>query len=116
MDRVYEAGLRDSDRMHLRTSELAAAVEGRLEGPDVVVDGASQDSRAVTSGQLFVPIVAERDGHAFIGAAVAQGAAAYLTQGPTAGGTAIVVADTSRALRAAGRLARSLLPERVVGV
>ena len=116
MGRVYEGGLRDSDRMELRTAELAAAAGGRLEGPDVVVDGATQDSRAVAQGQLFVPIVAERDGHEFIAAALANGAAAYLTHGPIHGGTAIVVPDTAAALQAAGRLARSHLPERVVGV
>jgi UDP-N-acetylmuramoyl-tripeptide--D-alanyl-D-alanine ligase len=102
--------------MELRTAELAAAVGGRLDGPDVVVDGATQDSRAVHDGQLFVPIVAERDGHGFIEAAVANGAAAYFTVGPTAGATAIVVPDTTVALQAAGRLARSRLPDRVIGV
>jgi UDP-N-acetylmuramoyl-tripeptide--D-alanyl-D-alanine ligase len=116
MDRVYEDGLRDSDRMKLRTTELAAAINGRLEGPDVVIDGATQDSRAIAAGQLFVPIVAQRDGHGFIATAVANGAAAYLTQGPLAGGTAIVVGDTTAALQAAGRLARSRLPARVIGV
>lgn len=102
--------------MQLRTSDLAAAVGGRLEGPDVTVDGASQDSRAITPGQLFVPVVAERDGHEFIGAALANGAAAYLTTGPNPGGTAIVVGDTVVALQAAGRHARSRLPPRVIGV
>jgi UDP-N-acetylmuramoyl-tripeptide--D-alanyl-D-alanine ligase len=116
MDRVYGGRLRDSDRMELRTAELAAAVGGRLEGPDVVIDGATQDSRAVRAGQLFVPILADRDGHGFIEAAVANGATAYLTSGPTAGATAIVVADTTAALQAAGRLARSRLPDRVIGV
>lgn len=102
--------------MQLRTSDLAAAVGGRLEGPDVTVNGASHDSRAITPGQLFVPVVAERDGHEFIGAALANGAVAYLTAGPVRGGTAIVVADTVVALQAAGALARSRLPARVVGV
>ena len=102
--------------MELRTAELAAAVGGRLEGPDVVVDGATQDSRAIAPGQLFVPIVAERDGHDFIAAALANGAAPTSPRGPSAGGTAIVVADTAAALQAAGRLARSRLPDRVIGV
>ncbi len=102
--------------MQLRTIDLAAALGGRLEGPDVIVDGATQDSRTVTVGQLFVPIVAERDGHGFIAAALANGAAAYLTAGPTVGGTAVVVDDTAVALQAAGRLARASLPDRVIGV
>lgn len=102
--------------MQLHTRDLAAAVGGRLEGPDVVVDGASQDSRAITRGQLFVPVVADRDGHEFIPAALANGASAYLTSGRLEGGTAIVVDDTIAALQAAGRHARTLLPARVIGV
>ncbi|HEY9555574.1 MAG TPA: UDP-N-acetylmuramoyl-tripeptide--D-alanyl-D-alanine ligase [Acidimicrobiales bacterium] len=102
--------------MQLRTSELAAAVSGRLVGPDVVVDGATQDSRAVRPGQLFVPLVAERDGHAFVAAAIEAGAGAYLTSADPLGGTAIVVADTLAALQDAGRLARTRLPAPVVGI
>lgn len=102
--------------MQLRTSDLATAVGGRLEGPDVIVDGATQDSRAVRPGQLFVPVVAERNGHDFIGAALSAGAAAYFTSGPVEGGTAIVVADTLVALGAAGHLARTRLPAPVIGV
>ncbi len=48
-------------------------------GPDVEVDGAAIDSRELRPGELFVPIVAERDGHDFIDAALAAGAPAYLT-------------------------------------
>ncbi|MEO7571892.1 MAG: UDP-N-acetylmuramoyl-tripeptide--D-alanyl-D-alanine ligase [Acidimicrobiales bacterium] len=102
--------------MQLRTSDLATALGGRIEGPDTIVDGASHDSRTVGAGQLFVPIAAARDGHDFIAAALANGASAYLTSGPIAGATAIVVGDTLVALQAAGRLARTRLPERVVGV
>jgi UDP-N-acetylmuramoyl-tripeptide--D-alanyl-D-alanine ligase len=102
--------------MHLRTSEIAAAVEGRLEGPDATVDGACHDSRSIAPGQLFVPVVAARDGHDFIGEALQRGAAAYLTTGRIDGGTAIVVPDTVGALQQAGRLARSRLPDRVVGI
>ena len=68
----------------MRTSEIAAATGGRLDGPDVVVAGAAIDSRRVEGGELFVPIVAARDGHDFIGDAVAAGAAAYLTARPAA--------------------------------
>ena len=102
--------------MHLRTSQLAAAIGGRIEGPDVVVDGATQDSRAVRPGQLFVPLVAERDGHEFIADARERGAAAYLTAGRVVGGTAIVVADTLVALQAAGAFARTQLPNRLFGI
>ena len=64
------------------TSEVATATGGRLVGPDVTVSGATIDSRLVTGGDLFVPVVAERDGHDFVAAAVTAGAAAYLTSRP----------------------------------
>jgi UDP-N-acetylmuramoyl-tripeptide--D-alanyl-D-alanine ligase len=102
--------------VQLRVSDLAAAVGGRVHGPDVTVDGASIDSRTVTPGALFVPLVAERDGHDFVEAALAAGAAAYLTSRTPVGGTAVVVADTASALSAAGSHARSLLPEPVIGI
>ncbi len=102
--------------MQLLTSDLAVAVGGRLEGPDVVVDGASIDSRTLRPGQLFVPVVAGRDGHEFVEAALAAGARAYLTSAAPAGGSAIVVEDTVAALQAAGRHARSRLQAPVIGV
>ena len=50
-----------------------------LVGDDVELDGASFDTRTLRPGELFVPLVAERDGHDFIAAAAAAGAAATLT-------------------------------------
>ncbi|WP_238422791.1 UDP-N-acetylmuramoyl-tripeptide--D-alanyl-D-alanine ligase [Gordonia sp. 'Campus'] len=103
--------------MHFRASEVAAAVGGQLIGPDVEIDGASIDSRSIRPGQLFVPIVAERDGHDFIPAALAGGATAYFTtHAEPAGGTAIRVADTALALADLGRAVRRRIPDRVVGV
>ncbi|MDA3039405.1 MAG: UDP-N-acetylmuramoyl-tripeptide--D-alanyl-D-alanine ligase [Actinomycetota bacterium] len=104
--------------MRLTARELATAVSGRLVGPDIAFSGASIDSRTVEPGQMFVPIVAERDGHEFIEAALGRGAACWLDAGdrPTSGGTSIAVADTALALLEAGRLARSRLPEPVIGV
>jgi UDP-N-acetylmuramoyl-tripeptide--D-alanyl-D-alanine ligase len=102
--------------VELRAAEIADAVGGRLEGPDVVVEGATQDSREVRPGHLFVPVVAERDGHDFIPAALEAGAAAYLTSRPSVGGTAVVVDDTVTALGRAGRLARDRLTGDVVGI
>jgi UDP-N-acetylmuramoyl-tripeptide--D-alanyl-D-alanine ligase len=106
--------------MRLRTSDIAAAAGGELVGPDVTVTGATIDSRSVRPGQLFVPIVAGRDGHEYGGAALAAGAGAYLASDrdivAAHGGTAIVVADTLRALQQAGHRARATLTGPVVGV
>ncbi len=105
--------------MEFWASEIAAAVEGDHIGEDVVVRGAGIDSRELGMGQLFVPIVADRDGHDFVGAAVDRGAAAYLSSRGSIGGTgaaAIEVADTAVALTALGSTARDRLAGAVVGV
>lgn len=70
-------------------------------------------------GQLFVPIVAERDGHDFIPAALEAGAGAYLTSAPVVpgrSGTAIVVPDTDAALLQLAGWARRRVDVPVVGV
>jgi UDP-N-acetylmuramoyl-tripeptide--D-alanyl-D-alanine ligase len=102
--------------VRLTTAQVAAAVDGDLAGVDVVVDGASIDSRTVAPGQLFVPVVAERDGHAFVRAALDAGAAAYLTARESVGGSSVRVADTAEALWRLGARARGLLPDTVVGI
>lgn len=106
--------------VELLASRAADAIGGRLVGPDVVFDGASFDTRELLPGQLFVPIVAERDGHDFIAAAVERGAALHLSSSPDAtvpaGRTWIRVADTGQALLALGGWARSQSSATVVGV
>lgn len=97
-------------------SEVAQAVGGRLVGPVAAVSGASIDSRTLAPGELFVPVVAERDGHDFIDDALAAGAAAYLTAEAPRGATAVVVDDTAAALAELGRLVRSKLHGPVVGI
>ena len=85
-------------------------------GPDVDIEGAGFDSRTVRPGQLFVPLVAERDGHEFIGKALAAGAAAYLTSRPAAGGSAIEVAETLRALMDLGAHQRQRIGGTVIAI
>ena len=98
--------------MRLTLVEIAAATGGRLHGDGaVVVDGVTQDSRVVRPGMLFVPLIAERDGHDFIADAVAAGASAYLTarEPAVSGAAAVRVDDTLAALAALGREARRRL-------
>ncbi|MBM7368307.1 UDP-N-acetylmuramoyl-tripeptide--D-alanyl-D-alanine ligase [Gordonia hydrophobica] len=105
--------------MRLLASQIAAATGGTLHGPDVSVDSASIDSRTVRERQLFVPIVAARDGHDFIASAVAAGAPVYLTDrapDPAVAATAVQVADTAEALADLGRHVRAGVPGSVVGV
>jgi UDP-N-acetylmuramoyl-tripeptide--D-alanyl-D-alanine ligase len=98
------------------TTEVADRLQGDLVGPPVTVDGASIDSRSIAPGQLFVPIVAERDGHDFVEAALGRGAAAYLTSQRPRGGTAVVVPDTQLALTELGELARQRLGGHILGI
>ncbi len=100
--------------------DVAAATGGRLVGATVedgpTVDGAAIDSRQVEPGQLFVAVVAERDGHAFVADAARRGAAAALVSRPVEGLAAVVVGDTSVALGRLGAAARARMPGPVVGV
>ena len=102
--------------MRFRASDVAAATDGRLVGPDVDIEGAGFDTRTLRPGQLFVPLVAERDGHDFIDAALRAGAAAYLTSRPPTDGTAIEVADTLRALMDLGAAMRRSFLGTVIGI
>lgn len=98
---------------------MAAATGGRLVGSDLDLVGASFDSRDVAPGQLFVPIVAERDGHEFVAQAVRAGASAYLTSrspDPGVAAAAIHVADTADALMAVAAWAARRLDVPVVGI
>ena len=58
-------------------SDLASVVDGTAEG-NPVISGLAIDSRKVTEGDLFVALVAERDGHDFIDNAAESGASAAL--------------------------------------
>jgi len=102
--------------MRFRASDVAAATGGTLFGPDVELDGVSFDSRSVQPGQLFVPLIAERDGHDFIAAALRAGAAATLSQREPGSGTTVVVHDTATALMQLGHWGRLRLTARVVGI
>ena len=101
-------------------ADVAKATNGTLAGQNAHLSGVSFDSRSVRPGQLFVPIVAERDGHDFIEAALTAGAGAYLTTGKTFGRTSITVPDTLEALLKLGAWGRNKLDtqlaNRVVGI
>ncbi|MFK7918226.1 MAG: UDP-N-acetylmuramoyl-tripeptide--D-alanyl-D-alanine ligase [Ilumatobacter sp.] len=105
--------------MKMLASEAAAGIGGRVIGPDREFDGASFDTRSIQSGQLFVPIVAERNGHEFIDEAFTSGAAVTLASEAIAVGgdrTIIEVADTSHALMSLAAFARQRSSARVVGI
>jgi UDP-N-acetylmuramoyl-tripeptide--D-alanyl-D-alanine ligase len=111
---------------------VAGSSGGRLVrgSADRVFDAVSTDSRNVPAGALFIALVGERfDGHAFVGAAIARGAAGLLVAGRSeaevlrvvdeAGPHApavIVVEDTLAALQTLGREIRRRAGTRVVAI
>lgn len=100
------------------TAEIADVTRGELVGADVEVRGVAIDSREVSGGELFVPVLGDRDGHDFIDQALERGATAYLTSRDPLplDASAVRVADTATALLTIGTLARSRLPDAVVGI
>ncbi len=82
-------------------STLAGLVAGRIVGdPATAVADVHHDSRAVTPGSLFVALRGARaDGHDFLDAAIAAGAAAVCVAAEhRVAAPQLVVADTRRAL------------------
>jgi UDP-N-acetylmuramoyl-tripeptide--D-alanyl-D-alanine ligase len=92
--------------MNWLLSQVADAVDGRLIGADLALNGVSTDTRAIGPGQLFIALSGDNfDAHDFLAQAVASGAGALLVADEAklpAGVPAVVVADTRLAL---GRLA-----------
>jgi UDP-N-acetylmuramoyl-tripeptide--D-alanyl-D-alanine ligase len=109
----------------LTAGDLVEATGGRLLARSSrPIRGGAADSREVVSGNLFVALPGERtDGHAFVGAALAAGAAAAIVARPPDGvslddadATIIEVPDVLRALHAVAAGWRRLFDPLVVGV
>jgi UDP-N-acetylmuramoyl-tripeptide--D-alanyl-D-alanine ligase len=101
-----------------RLSDIVAATGGRLAGADADFDGVSIDSRTLERGQLFFALKGERfDGHAFVAAAAARGAAAAVVEHVVDNAIAqLVVADSGAALTALARAYRAASSALVIGV
>ncbi len=102
---------------------FVAAAEGTAEGtPSSEITGFSIDTRSLAPGEVFVALTDQRDGHEFVGAAFAAGAATALVrhdfEAPPGAGPLIRVDDPLRALGRIAVAARARLrPEaRVVAV
>lgn len=101
------------------TLEQAAAwCGGRIDPKykDVTFYGASNDTRNMKGGELFVALQGARDGHEFIPAALEKNAAAVLCSHCDGDYPAIVVEDPRAALGAIARGERNRLGVKVVGV
>lgn len=82
----------------------------------ITFDGASNDTRQIQPGQLFIVLQGARDGHDFIPAAMEKGAAACLCSRRTGDYPCILVEDTRLALGAIARKLREHLGAKVVGI
>jgi UDP-N-acetylmuramoyl-tripeptide--D-alanyl-D-alanine ligase len=113
--------------MFILASDAARITGGSLFGDDVDIDGLSFDSRLVQAGQCFVALEAERDGHAYVDDAYAEGASVCIVRRGTVSddqvpsdSARIEVDDTMAALTALGRWAREEIGRtgegRVIGV
>ena len=107
----------------LSAAVMASAMGGQVVAgsPAVVPTGFSIDSRALAPGQAFFAIVAARDGHAFVGPAVRNGAAVVVASeaiDPAVAGavTLVRVPDTTRALQDLARSVRRQSGARVVAI
>jgi UDP-N-acetylmuramoyl-tripeptide--D-alanyl-D-alanine ligase len=85
-----------------------------------VVSGISTDSRQISAGDLFIPLIGENfDGHDYIQSAFDNGAAATLTQKDYLhfpGKTTILVDDTLKALQSLAKWYRSKFDIPFVGI
>lgn len=104
--------------MRLSVAEIAGAVGGTCAGADAMVVGVNWDSRLVQTGDMYVALPGERvDGHDFVGAAAANGAAcALVTHEVEADIPLIVVDDTAAALTRLSAYWRSKLEGVVIGL
>ena len=83
---------------------------------DVAFFGATNDTRKLQPGQLFIALQGARDGHDFIPAALEKGAAAVLCTRCEGDYPAIVVEDTRLALGQIAKAERQRIGMKVVGI
>jgi UDP-N-acetylmuramoyl-tripeptide--D-alanyl-D-alanine ligase len=104
----------------LWSSDDAVRATGGRSTTTWAADGVSIDTRTLRPGDLFVALTDVRDGHDFVGQALANGAAAALVSripdGVAPGAPLLIVPDVLTALADLGRAARARTRARVVGV
>ena len=97
------------------SDEIAAATGGTASAP-FVVTGVTFDSREVEPGFLFIAMPGTvHDGHKFVEAAFASGAAGAIVSQPVSG-PHVLVNDTFAALQALGRASRERSRATIFGV
>jgi UDP-N-acetylmuramoyl-tripeptide--D-alanyl-D-alanine ligase len=106
----------------LTLAEIARRTDGRIlrGSPALTFQDFGIDSRLVRPGALFFAVRGERDGHDFVAAAAAAGAAGAVVSRPVAVADAgfglVEVPDTVAALRNLARSVLSDIPVKVIGI
>lgn len=105
----------------MRLYEAAAAIGATAVGADIAFDRVETDTRRLTPGCLFVALKGTRfDGHAFVGKALDEGAAAVMIDRDHAPASphhpSLIVADTRLALGQLAAWHRSRMPARILAV
>ena len=103
--------------MLITASEVASVALGKLVGLDCEASGIAFDSRTLHSGQAFVALVGDADGHDFLQAAATAGAPfAIVQRGRSSSAlTCVEVDDCDAALTALGRHCRDRLSGSLAG-
>jgi UDP-N-acetylmuramoyl-tripeptide--D-alanyl-D-alanine ligase len=103
--------------MLITASEVASVAHGALVGLDCEASGIAFDSRTLRSGQAFVALAGDADGHDYLQSAAVAGASfAIVQRGRSIEAlTCIEVDDCDVALTAIGRHCRERLSESLAG-
>src|ERR1035441_4687726 len=103
--------------MTLDLQEVARAMRAAGNPPAVKVTGWSVDTRTQNAGDLYFALRGpNHDGHDFVGAALARGAAGVVVERTTGAPNELVVSDTVEALQELAAWARAKWGGTVVGV
>lgn len=108
--------------MKMQLAEIAKAlnIEPKQDWKGVMVTSVSFDTRTLHPGALFIPLIAEHDGHQYLSQAIAKGAAATLWQddhqAPAASFPTLEVADTLAALQQLAKYYLTKINPKVVAV
>jgi UDP-N-acetylmuramoyl-tripeptide--D-alanyl-D-alanine ligase len=97
------------------SQEIVTATNGEVTG-SFEASGVSIDTRSLQPGDLFVALLADRDGHEFVEEAFARGASGALVERAIVDRPCIVVPHALTALEQIGAAARDRSPSKRIGV
>jgi len=103
--------------MKLTIQEIADVCEGEIFGDgSLMIEGVSIDTRTLQKGELFIPLLAERDGHEYVRESLRKGAKAHLFSHGNAVGNAVQVEDTLLSLQNLAKYVREKICGEVVAI